>query len=216
MVNTVWQRTQAVALLIGGIVLVAVLNSTIVSARNLARLAAVLATTAGTRTSSTATDFSPAAFYEVAAQRGSEQLQSIDALDTKTGGIFASGSAVLALVAGLLQIGNRRLSALSSDFLVLGAISYAAMAVLVLLSYSVRTFDVAPPLHRLQQLSGAAENDRIRDWVAREHVATIQDNRKKIARKSRLTLLAAGALFCEGVLLVGSVVTALSLTWTWW
>lgn len=144
-------------------------------------------------------------YYDVASSRLDAQMQRIDQLDVKVATAYASGSAILAIFAGLMAItslpANRAIRIAVLALLALSIGVYVALVVFLFLAYRVSDWSLRPDLATLKRNCASYDEDVMREWVADECILSVQENEQGIANKAYWLYLALVALAGEAALL---------------
>ncbi len=142
----------------------------------------------------------PDFLYEVARHQLDVQLDFVDAVDTKLGIIFATGSAELAVAAAFLAIRADVLVRAIAPFLVIGGIAYLVLAVGSLIGLRHRDWEVGPKVEHLARLyfDGLSEADVKRQatwWL----LSAWDVNKPRLRAKSRCLVWAVAATAVETI-----------------
>lgn len=134
--------------------------------------------------------------YEEAFRELDEQLDWIDALDTKAGIILAAGG----VTAGLVLTGDSVLIWAPPFITIFIVVALAGSLILALLAFATRHYELAPDIDDLWPAYSSASNDELR-WAAFPGLLEARDiNQPKVDQKAAL-LFWAGVSLLLGVLL---------------
>jgi hypothetical protein len=133
-------------------------------------------------------------FYELAKDRLSTQLNTIDGIDAKLGMLFSASSALIGILVAVFTIRGNTTTLSAGDYTVIsisGAL-YLLAGGLTYVSYRARTWKVGPKLGQVWDdlHDPALDDDRIRWQVARAFWSDYDDNLSGQKKKAdRLPLL---------------------------
>jgi len=131
------------------------------------------------------------------------QFHTMEFLDTRSGTTLSVGSTVLPLSFGLLALRvNGEPPKVTIICLGLALLAYGVLLLASWLASRIRALENRPNMRTLRGLyESGFDPIAVEEWVAREHLASIQENRRPLRQKGRRVGLATTALYVEGALL---------------
>jgi hypothetical protein len=134
-------------------------------------------------------------------------VSSSDVLDARATTMLSTGSTVLPVTIGLLNLvkDGAALSESTRHCVEIALSAYVALLISVLTIFWIRNLSFRPNIETLkgyadQGYDGAA----LRRWVAEEYVGSIEENRTRLLWKSRVAFVVVVALIIEALALAGA------------
>ncbi len=143
----------------------------------------------------------PNVLYEVAMNRLQAQMEQIDAIDAKLGTILGFASAILAIFAGFMALGNLERPLFALVLFGLAFLAYLALVIVTIYGYRLIEWHFRPDLNTLQEHCRSFDEAVMKTWVADECIRSINDNRDNIAYKASSANRAVYLLALEVILL---------------
>jgi hypothetical protein len=151
----------------------------------------------------------PAVFYDVASSRLQEQLDRINALDSKASTALGFSSALLPIFGVFFGVATNHPKLATIAYGVALAI-YLALVVVAGLAYRVASWNFRPDLTTLEKHSQSRSESDVRMWAAQECVRSIDKNEPRLKRKGRYVKLALSLLAMDAAVLSVAALATLS------
>jgi hypothetical protein len=139
------------------------------------------------------------------------QVSGNDILDSRVTTILGSGSTVLPVTVGLLNLLNNgtEFSRTTHVAVVIAIVAFVSLIGCAVISFRTPSLDFRPHIEDLRDLAGTTPGGAVRRWIAEEYILSIQRNRFRQLRKSRSTLVAFLALCTESTALAVAALATL-------
>ncbi|MFC1908969.1 hypothetical protein ACFLXD_03820 [Chloroflexota bacterium] len=148
--------------------------------------------------------------YQIAIDRLSAQVKTIDGIDTKIGVTFGLASGLVAALVAFVTSISKPIHELVIIFIILSACAYAATLVLLYIAYGYKKWSFNPHVKTLRDI---CTNPKYRDypdivkvWVADNCIISIESNRQPITIKLKRASRAIISVSAQGLFLVASCI----------
>lgn len=142
-----------------------------------------------------------AVFHDAARTYLDQQVSANDRLDTRSAQSFQVGSTVVTIAFGLLSLSREQIPD-RAEYSLWGALGAYGLVLIFCLAASVfRRMAYQPDIHVVRGYVDVLSGDDLQLWVALEYLASIQDNERRVAWKTRFVGAATVCLYVEGACL---------------
>jgi hypothetical protein len=121
-------------------------------------------------------------FFDLARDRLSVQLETLDAIDTKVGMLFSTATALLGILAAVLVLKAGKLNSWDYGGVTASVVAYLFVAINAWVAYRCREWNVGPELRSVwRTYTESTETDRELEWAAGNKLRKDYEANKKAA-----------------------------------
>ena len=151
--------------------------------------------------------------YEIALDRLSTQVKTIDGADTKIGVIFGLTNGLIATLGAFVVLLKCPITWLVFVFIFLTGVSYVIILLLLYGAYRWGKWVFDPDLETLKNICTDPQYhdypEIVKEWVADECIYSLENNKKPLSNKVQLANRALIVLSSQGIFLVASFISYL-------
>ena len=149
--------------------------------------------------------------YELAVERLSAQVKSIDGADTKIGVIFGLTNGLIAALGAFILNINSPITCSTIVFTLLTSVSYVIVLVLLYFAYRWGKWVFNPDLEALKNICTDPQYQNyphvVKEWVADECIYSLEKNKQPLHNKIQLANSALITLSVQGIFLTASFIS---------